>query len=78
MGGFGPETTTIYMDGNYDFWVNDFTHSGDIGSSGAQVKVYTADKAAPEVFDVPQGSGNNWNVFRIENGKVVSVNTITD
>lgn len=77
-GGFGPETTTVYMDGSYDFWVEDFTHSGQIGSSGAQVKVYMGNGGAPEVFDVPQGSGNRWNVFSIENGSLRQTNTITE
>lgn len=78
ISGFGPETTTIYMDGTYSFRIHDFTGSGEMSGSGAQVKVYTADGAAPEVFDIPQGTGNDWNVFNIENGKIVPVNTITE
>lgn len=76
--GFGPETTTIYMDGSYDFWVEDFTHSGEIGSSGAVVKVYSGNSDTPEIFEVPSGSGNVWNVFSIENGVIHPSNTITE
>lgn len=76
--GFGPETTTIYADGTYHFYVKDFGETGQISSSGAQVKVYMGDGGAPEVFDVPQGSGNVWDVFTIENGTIHSINTITD
>lgn len=75
--GFGPETTTIYMDGDYRFWVEDFTHTGDMGNSGAQVKVYTGNGGAPQVFDVPSGSGNTWDVFTIKNGEIHPTNTIS-
>lgn len=76
-GGFGPETTTIYMDGSYYFRVEDFRHTGKIGGSGAQVKVYFSNGEQPQVFDVPQGSGNVWEVFSIENGVIQPINTIT-
>lgn len=77
-GGFGPETTTIYVDGDYHFWVEDFTHTGEMSGSGAQVKVYLSDQGAPEVFDVPSGSGNVWDVFTIENGTIRPINKITE
>lgn len=74
--GFGPETITIYADGDYEFSVVDFTNTGDIGSSGAQVKVYMEGSSTPEVFNIPQEPGVLWEVFRIEDGRIISVNDI--
>lgn len=76
MGGFGPETTTVYMDGSYDFWIKDFRNTGEIGNSGAEVKVYFSDGQEPMVFQVPEGSGNIWDVFSLENGEIHSINKI--
>lgn len=74
--GFGPETITIYADGDYEFSVVDFTNTGDIGSSGAQVKVFMEGSSTPEVFNIPQEPGVLWEVFRIEDGRIISVNDI--
>ena len=74
--GYGPETTTIYADGSYRFRVNDFTNSGDIAESGAEVKIYLPGQAQPTVFTVPDGEGNWWDVCWIENGKITPINSI--
>nr|WP_288977959.1 carboxypeptidase regulatory-like domain-containing protein [uncultured Blautia sp.] len=74
--GYGPETTTIYADGSYRFRVNDFTRSGEISASGAEVKIYLPDQSQPTVFQVPDGVGNLWDVCQIENGKITPINSI--
>lgn len=76
--GYGPETTTIYTDGSYQFRVHDFTRSGEISSSGAEVKIYLPDQAQPTVFQVPDGVGNWWDVCWIENGKITPINSIEE
>lgn len=75
--GFGPETITITDAGaNFTYSVVDFTGSSAIGSSNAMVKVYLPGSTQAIVYTVPAGSGNNWEVFRYENGEVTPINTI--
>lgn len=76
IGGFGPETTTIFMDGSYHFWIKDFRNTGEIGNSGAEVKVYFSNGQEPVIFRVPEGSGNNWDVFSLENGELHAIDKI--
>lgn len=76
MGGFGPETTTIYMDGSYHFWIKDFRNTGEIGNSGAEVRVYFSNGQEPVIFRVPEGSGNTWDVFSLENGELHAIDKI--
>lgn len=74
--GYGPETTTIYdINGVYEFRVVDFTGSGTMSSSGAVVKVYTSDSAAPEEIPICAGLENGWFVCKIDHGEVTVVNT---
>lgn len=69
---FGPETITITdIGGEYEYYVYDYTMSGNIGTSGATVKVYTPGSSAPKVYSVPAITGNTWNVFSIRNGQVI-------
>jgi hypothetical protein len=73
--GNGPETTTIYQTaGAFEFKVQDFTRTGTMSSSGAQVKVYVGNQA-PVIIDVPEGLRNDWFVCRIDHGVVDVVNT---
>lgn len=74
--GYGPETTTIYANGSYRFRVNDFTGSGRLSESGAEVKVYLPGQEQPTVFQVPEGQGDWWDVCQIENGNITPINTI--
>ena len=69
--GYGPETVTISdIDGEYVYYVHDFTGSGNMNSSDATVKVYIGNNA-PIVYEVPTDlDGNYWYVCRIENGSV--------
>lgn len=74
--GYGPETTTIYdINGVYEFRVVDFTGSGTMSSSGAVVKVYTPNAAAPVEISICGGLENGWFVCRIDHGEVSVVNT---
>ena len=68
--GEGPETTTLYdMGGSFEFTVVDFTASGTMSSSGAQVRIYKGNSLV-ETIHVPQGIDNVWSVARIEGGEI--------
>lgn len=69
---FGPETITVLdINGNYEYYVYDFTRSGYIGMSGATVKVYVGGESTPRVYEVPEDlEGDYWRIFSIENGVI--------
>ncbi len=64
---YGPETTTIYnpIEGEYVFYVYNWSGSPDIQSSGATVKVFNGNSSEPAyTFAVPlTGNGRYWTVF---------------
>ncbi len=79
---YGPETVTIVeakADETYYYSVHDFTNGGldnstEMSASGAIVKVYLGAELVKE-YNVPlYRQGNIWNVFKIENGEVVTIN----
>lgn len=83
--GFGPETITvktIESEGNYEYWVHDYTNLADdnskqLSKSGATVKVYGNGQLLNS-FTVPADKrGNVWKVFEIRNGEIIPTNTIT-
>lgn len=79
---YGPETITIkdISQGTFTYGVEDYSNVqlGDynemLGLSGATVKVYLANEEQPRVYTVPDEMGIYWEVFRIENGKIVDIN----
>lgn len=74
--GYGPETITIYnLNGVYHFAVVDFTGSGTMSSSGAQVKVYKGSELV-ETVDICSGLENGWSVLKIDHGEVTVTNTV--
>ena len=74
VNGFGPETTTLYdTEGTYEFVVVDFTGSGTMSYSQAQVKIYVGSELH-SVVDVPAGLENGWQVCRVVNGEVTVTN----
>lgn len=82
LDGFGPETITIKelsYESDYEFFVNDYSNnynssSNMLSQSKANVKVYGEGRLLNQ-FEVPQGqTGNNWHVFKVQNGKVIPVN----
>lgn len=77
--GYGPETITLNTttDNPYYYYVYKYAGSGSIATSGAQVKVYQGDRLVA-TFNAPtdQGNGAYWNVFAIENGRMIVKNTI--
>ncbi len=71
---YGPEVTTIHTltDGEYYFYVHDYTHRGSpsstsMSNSGAVVKVYWGTDDAPKAtYTVtPSTAGIYWNVFKL-------------
>ncbi|MDI9470631.1 MAG: S8 family serine peptidase [Bacillota bacterium] len=82
---YGPETTTIYrlLDGEYQFWVHNFSSIYDednqnLSQSGCVVTVYAGD-SQPLVFHVPPGfKGSVWHVFNIVDGQIRAVSEIKD
>ena len=81
---YGPETITIYdLNTSYLYSVFDYSSGGNPGSSrlaksGAVVKVYTYGSDIPRVFELPAQEGTWWNVFKIHNGLIIPVQTITN
>ena len=81
--GYGPETTTIYhpLDGNYVFYVYNWSQSPDIKTSSATVKVYTGNNNKPAYsFAVPlKGNGLYWVVFSYDSKtrKITPINSIS-
>lgn len=68
---YGPETTTIrkLVDGQYQFYVHNFSGNGSLRDSGAKVEVYSGDNATPvRIYHIPVGQGNElyWHVFNME------------
>jgi hypothetical protein len=63
--------------------VHDYTNrassaSTQMAKSGASIRVYSLNKLL-HTFTIPaDAKGTKWNVFKIENGAVVSVNTVTN
>lgn len=79
--GNGFETITLKADpqGTYHYYVHHYAGSGSLSTSNAIVKVYQGGVMVKQ-YNVPvdQGTGVYWNVFDIVNGKVVSINRISD
>lgn len=73
----GPETTTITQihQGTYVFYVNNFTDRYDkqaLGRSDVSVTVYKGNQVLKQ-YQIPQGRGTTFEVFRIVNGQLVDV-----
>ena len=74
---FGPETTTIpkQFSGKYVFYVHNYsgrqsTNSRVLAESGAKVSVYIGNQE-PIVYEVPNQAGTLWEVFSLENGRII-------
>ncbi|KHD34559.1 hypothetical protein NL50_16640 [Clostridium acetobutylicum] len=82
--GYGPETVTFVVDskGSYTYSVFDFSDgsssaSNKLSLSGATVRVYKGSEQI-KTYTVPTNAeGITWNVFKVENGQIVDVNSIT-
>ncbi len=79
---YGPETVTVLnvdTQNTYYYSVYDFTNGGEeesleMSQSGANVKVYMGSTLVKE-YNVPYNTpGYVWNVFKIENGRVIDIN----
>ncbi|MCF7919420.1 MAG: hypothetical protein K9N06_05855 [Candidatus Cloacimonetes bacterium] len=81
---YGPETITIYKPakGVYQYSVFDYSHRSskrakDLQRSGARVDIYGENRLL-KTFYVPEGRGNTWHVFRIdETNNIIPINTVT-
>lgn len=73
--GFGPETTTLHdTSGIYEFFVIDFTGSGTMCSSGAEVKIYVGDSLYATVTVPTDLEGDYWQVCTIVDGSITVTN----
>lgn len=81
VNGYGFETVTLTVDpeGTYYYYVHHYAGTGSLSTSNAIVKVYQGDVMIRQ-YNVPvdQGTGIYWNVFNIVNGRVVTINRISD
>lgn len=81
---FGPETVTITQLDNtasYRYFVFNWSDRNEpsgigLSKSGARVRIY-ADNALKNSYKVPaMKHGTTWNVFNIESGNVITVNSV--
>lgn len=71
---FGPETVTLYdTTGSFDFFIDDYTDSGTISSSGATVKIYVGSTLYATVV-IPAGIEDLWHVCTVNNGDIMVTN----
>lgn len=71
---FGPETMTLYdTTGNFEFYIDDYTNSGTISSSGATVKIYVG-SALYATVTIPSGVEDHWHVCTINSGVITVTN----
>jgi hypothetical protein len=73
----GPETITIHniTQGTYVYYVNNFDTRNNqtaLGHSDIRVNVYKGSELV-RTYSVPEGSGLDYEVFRIEDGQIVDV-----
>lgn len=79
---YGPETTTIYnpIEGEYTFYVYNYSGSPSMSESGASIKVYSGDANEPKyVFNIPTDqTGRYWTVFTYNSKtrKITPVNVV--
>ena len=79
--GNGFETITLTVDPTktYQYYVYHYAGTGSLSTSNAFVTVYQGGVMIKQ-YSVPvdQGTGRYWNVFNIVDGKVISLNRISD
>lgn len=82
---FGPETTTLYVPSNGDFYFSVYNWSGETGinNSNATVKVYAEAKNVPAyVFSIPTNATDYrwWRVFKYDGSsrKVLPINEFAE
>lgn len=77
--GFGPETITIWEQypGTYCYSVHRFGGTGELSSSGATVEVFQGDTRV-RTFEVPDGTGDVWTVFRLTTDGITPIDRIED
>lgn len=75
--GRGPETITLYnLNGKYTYRINDFHHTGTLGTSDATIKVYLPNSSTPKTYKVPAQAVNEWTVFEIDHGQIKDINKV--
>ncbi len=77
--GYGPETITISQPNvtEYKYTVRNYSGSPSITTSNAKVVVYSGSSIVGTYYVPTTGSGLTWDVFKIVNGQIVAINTIT-
>jgi hypothetical protein len=85
---YGPETTTIYKleDGNYRFYVHNYSGEAPLVGSGAKVEVYKgSSETANNTFTIPNDTSKTdagyWFVFDMSvsnNGETINVSPVNE
>jgi hypothetical protein len=73
LDGFGPETITINQlssQGEYRYFVRDFTRSGRLADSKAHVRVYSERRLLKSYVIPSDIKGDEWEVFRVTHGQL--------
>lgn len=77
---YGPETTTVtinhMLDGDYTFYVHNWSGEAPITTSNAVVKVFQGSQQVAS-YNVPtEGEGRYWDVLKISGGHIIPINHI--
>jgi stress response protein SCP2 len=83
--GYGPETITIGRiepNAAYTCYVHDYTNrnnttSGQMTQMGAVIRVYSQNRLLYTYRLSENGNGTRWDVFKVEQGAIVPINTVT-
>ena len=79
---YGPETITLRPTNSmsrYTYYVYNYSGSGTIQGSSASIELYKNNQLI-KTFSPPNSnsSGRTWTVFAVQNGKIYTINTISD
>lgn len=77
--GYGPETITIdpsVFNGDFTYYIYNFSGTGSIPASGASVSLYKGDVLIDSYNVSGSSSGRYWSLFHVENGKIYLINEI--
>lgn len=83
---YGPETVTLDLSksksGTYEYFVHDYSNRSQNGStamskSGAKVMIYRGSSHVKTYYVPKNKVGNVWRVFKIVNGEIKTVNTMS-
>jgi uncharacterized protein YfaP (DUF2135 family) len=79
LDGHGPETITLHNidpSATYKYFVHDYSNNGSnsstkLSNSGARIHIYSSSGREKTLYVPKEKIGNEWSVFRIQNGEII-------